>query len=60
MTLKYSIWHMKHENYCSDKTNFYIYLLDHETAKIANEIAKIPKSVKRVVFYIQKTGFFSS
>ena len=38
----------------------YLYLLDHETAKIANEIAKIPKSVKRVVFYIQKTGFFSS
>ena len=51
---------MFYKNYYKIKTNLYVYEFVLDILKIANEITKIPGTVKKVIFYLQKASFFSS
>lgn len=46
------IWDIK--NYYNGETNSYVHILDYEFSKVANEIIKIPKTVKNEVFIYRK------
>ena len=46
------------QNYCNDETNLSVLKFDYEILKTTNKNIKIPRTVKKVVFYLQKAIFF--
>ena len=49
-----------HYNDKNDETNLYVYKFDYEISKTANEITKIPGTVKKLVFIYRSKSLCSS
>ena len=48
LMFKQHLAYRTYKNYCNDETNIYVYRIDYEISKIANNITKIPRTVKIV------------
>ena len=55
MDINTQIQHLAYRPLYDNKTNPCLYKFDYAISKIANEITKIPRTVKKVVSYRQRT-----